>query len=97
MNKKQYYLIKLAEEAAELSQIAIKCAQFGEYEVHPHTLERNIDGLQKEYNDVVACVLMVEELLQDFTTDVYDDTLEAKFEKMEKYRAISKANGMSYE
>ena len=97
MNKKQYYLTKLAEEAAELAQIALKCAQFGLEEVHPHTLEANYEALQKEWNDVVACGVLIELTQPLFTTEVDEEVIEAKFEKVEKYRLISKANGCSYD
>lgn len=95
MNKQQYYLAKLAEEAAELAQVAIKCAQFGMDEVHPNTLEKNYEALIKEWNDVCALAILVEGEDGRFEYDADLDLLEMKFAKVEKYRKISIGNGMS--
>jgi hypothetical protein len=97
MNKQQYYLLKLAEEAAELAQVAIKCAQFGMDEVHPNTLEKNYEALIKEWNDVCACAILVEGEDPRFEYDPNADLLDMKFVKIEKYRKISMGNGMSHE
>jgi len=95
MNKQQYYLMKLAEEAAELAQVALKCAAFGMDEVHPVTLEKNYDALIKEWNDVNACAILVENMDDRFDYDTDAELLEMKFHKIEKYRKISMGNGCS--
>jgi hypothetical protein len=95
MNKNQYYLMKLAEEAAELAQVALKCAAFGMDEVHPNTLEKNYEALIKEWNDVNACAILVETMDNRFEWDCNSDLLDMKFHKIEKYRKISVGNGMS--
>jgi len=97
MNKQQYYLLKLAEEATELAQVAIKCAQFGLDEVHPNTLEKNYEALNKEWNDVLACAILVESEDERFDYDGDGDLLDMKFVKIEKYRKISIENGCSHE
>lgn len=97
MNKQQYYLTKLAEEATELAQVALKCAQFGMDEVHPDTLEKNYDALIKEWNDVLACAVLVESQDERFQTPPDPDLLDMKFTKIEKYRKISVGNGCSYD
>lgn len=97
MNKQQYYLLKLAEEAAELAQVAIKCAQFGFDEVHPNTLEKNYEALIKEWNDVLACAILVEGEDDRFQYDSNVDLLDMKYTKIEKYRKISVGNGMSHD
>lgn len=95
MNKQQYYLTKLAEEAAELAQIALKCAQFGMEEVNPNTIEKNYDALIKEWNDVIACAMLVENEDNRFEFDINEDLVTAKLAKIEKYRKISIGNKMS--
>ena len=95
MNKQQYYLIKLAEEATELAQVAIKCAQFGMDEVHPNTLEKNFEALNKEWNDVNACAILVENTDDRFEWEANSDLLDMKFVKIEKYRKISVGNRKS--
>lgn len=95
MNKQQYYLSKLAEEATELAQIALKCMQFGMDEVHPNTLEKNYEALIKEWNDVIACGMMVEGEDDRFESEPKAELLEMKFHKVENYRKISMGNGMS--
>ncbi len=97
MTKQQYYLSKLAEEATELAQIALKCLQFGMDEVHPNTLEKNYEALIKEWNDVNACAILVEGLDERFEYDTDSELLEMKFHKIEKYRKISIGNGMSHD
>jgi hypothetical protein len=97
MNKQQYYLMKLAEEAAELAQVALKCAAFGLDEVHPNTLEKNYEALIKEWNDVNACAILVEGEDGRFEYDCNSDLLNMKFVKIEKYRKISMGNGMSHD
>lgn len=95
MNKQQYYLMKLAEEASELAQVALKCAAFGMDEVHPNTLEKNYEALVKEWNDVNACAILVETMDNRFDSVPDPELLEMKFHKIEKYRKISVGNRMS--
>lgn len=63
MTNEQYLLGKLAEEAAELAQIAIKAQQFGIDEVfggesNPDALS-NRDRIESEYNDVQGIINML--------------------------------------
>jgi hypothetical protein len=56
MTLQQYYLVKLAEEAAEVAQIALKAAHFGLSERHPERTETNAQRIYAELNDVLAMV-----------------------------------------
>jgi hypothetical protein len=96
MNKEQYYLVKLAEEASELALAAIKCAQFGMDEQHPVTLQTNLEGLNKEFVDVIASAFMVAAVDERFAIDPENDELEIKWAKIEKYREIAKKLGKTY-
>lgn len=66
MTNEQYLLGKLAEEAAELAQIAIKAQQFGLDKVFGG--ESNVAGksnrerIEDEFNDVLTAVGMVNDL-----------------------------------
>lgn len=60
MNYKQYIYSKIAEEASEIAQAAIKTQLFGEYSTDPreNTGETNITKLVKELLDL-ACVTSI--------------------------------------
>ena len=61
MTLEQYLLTKLAEEAAEISQIALKTAQFGVHERYKPSGLTNIQRVEQEYNDLIAIVSMLKE------------------------------------
>jgi len=56
MSKEQFLLNKLAEEASEIVQIALKTAQFGMNEKHPEKTETNRERIFAELNDLLAVV-----------------------------------------
>lgn len=90
MNKEQYLFMKIAEECSELSQIALKTAQFGLDSCHPDTGKSNLKRLQEEYTDVLAVLEMaVEETNVPF---VIGD-IEAKKRKVNHFYSISKEIG----
>ena len=45
MSYEQFLLLKLAEEASEISQIALKTAQFGMFETIPGGSENNAERI----------------------------------------------------
>lgn len=92
MNIRQFLLIKLAEEAAEISQIALKTAQFGETELCPGLHLSNVERIYEELNDLNAII----ELLHDSTFHYVPcaSAIEAKKEKVEKYLRYSISLGM---
>lgn len=59
MKYEKYLLIKLAEEAAEVAQAAIKCSLFGYDQKDPRETdgETNLVKLQKELLDMTAVLL----------------------------------------
>ena len=63
MNYQQYLLVKLAEEASEVAQIAIKCSLFGYDSVDPreNTGETNALKLFKELLDFSAVMTELED------------------------------------
>ena len=60
MNIEQYLLTKLAEEASEISQIALKAQQFGMSEVMAGQPLTNAERIYAELNDLVAILEMLD-------------------------------------
>ncbi|WP_228142160.1 hypothetical protein [Acinetobacter pittii] len=56
MTHEQFLLMKLAEEATEIAQIALKTAQFGMTEKHPDMPLNNLERIHLELNDLHAVV-----------------------------------------
>ncbi|HEO1801328.1 MULTISPECIES: hypothetical protein [Acinetobacter calcoaceticus/baumannii complex] len=56
MTHEQFLLMKLAEEASEIAQIALKTAQFGMDERHPEMNLNNKARIHQELNDLLAVV-----------------------------------------
>ena len=96
VNRFQFLLTKLAEEATEVAQIALKTQQFGLDSESPYTGETNRLLLQKEFNDIWA---VVSKLNKEFGVGCLIDTdLQInKDVKLEKYYQYSKDLGMVYD
>ncbi len=88
MNNAQYLLVKLAEEASELSQIALKAAQFGPYEKYEKAGKDNVGRIQDEFNDVLG---VVEKLSMECGIQINKDkeAILAKMNKINHYRKYS--------
>jgi hypothetical protein len=62
MTRAQFLLVKLAEEAAEVSQIALKSAQFGLSEVYDtggKTPATNLERIHRELDDLMGVLQML--------------------------------------
>lgn len=90
MTNQQYLLIKLAEEANEIAQRALKCAQFGmnsEYQG-----KTNAEILSGELNDLHGVLdLLRKEGGYDYQVD--PDALARKINKVNHYRECSRIEG----
>lgn len=88
MNPAQYLLCKLAEEAAEVAQIALKAQQFGLHERQHPSGPTNADRIRAELNDMAGVIQMI---CDDIGIDLRLDAsaARAKIEKVRKYRAYS--------
>lgn len=93
MNQLQHYLTKLAEEASEVSQIALKTQQFGPDEVMPGQPFNNFDRCHHELDDLWAAV---EDLNEKFGFNYVPnrERIEAKKRKVQKYLGYSIALGL---
>ncbi|RIJ79251.1 hypothetical protein D1871_00065 [Nakamurella silvestris] len=80
MTHEQFLLMKLAEEASEIAQIALKTAQFGMTEKHPDLSLNNKERIHLELNDLNAIV----DELNSWTNFEYKPNYEAKINKIEK-------------
>lgn len=88
MNYQQYLLIKLAEEASEVAQMAIKCSLFGYDSVDPreNTGETNAFKLFKELLDFSAVLSELEDSTEvDFEDLDADEYMNMKREKLKHY------------
>lgn len=88
MTKEQFLLVKLAEEATEVAQIALKTAQFGMEEHRIGSTLHNIERTYAELNDLNAIVQM----LNDETAFNYQPSqsaMDQKIGKVKMYHAYS--------
>lgn len=93
MNATQFLLIKLSEECNEVSQRALKAAQFGFEEAQPGDYENNRARLHGELDDLSGIVTMLNRLKEGLKY-VPDGTAVAdKAEKVVKYARYSKELG----
>lgn len=94
MNRLQYLLNKLAEEASEISQIALKTSQFGLEETYID--KTNKERCHMEINDLLGVIAA---LNNEFNFDFQPDNSQvlAKVGKLNKYYEFSKQCGMIHE
>lgn len=91
MNREQYLLNKLAEEASEIAQIALKSAQFGLNEVYID--ESNKKRCHNEINDLLG-IIRILNVEFNFEYDPDIEQIEKKIEKVNRYYGYSKELGM---
>jgi len=97
MTNQQYLLGKLAEEAAELAQIAIKAQQFGLDEVfggQTGTPLSNAHRIQAEFNDVLGVMKMLNDEC-DAGIDQIPEDWENKARKVSKWRDYARELGLT--
>ncbi|ENX00476.1 hypothetical protein F900_02147 [Acinetobacter modestus] len=80
MTHEQFLLMKLAEEASEIAQIALKTAQFGMTEKHPDMALNNKERIHLELNDLLAVV----DELNTWAKFGFKENYAAKINKIEK-------------
>lgn len=96
MHLRDFLLIKLMEEAAEVQQRASKLIQFGPEEIQQGYTLNNAQRLREEWKDLQSVMrLMVEGgIVEPFTLEEFDTALEAKRAKLDKYLKLSYSYGM---
>jgi len=88
MNRLQYLLTKLAEEATEVGQIALKTQQFGVDEKMPGQPFTNAQRTHQELNDLFAIVDMLNDEF-NFGFHIDGVHIHNKKKKVNKYAAYS--------
>lgn len=63
MNRKEYLLVCLAEEACEVGQAATKCLRFTPEHTYGGYLDSNLERLDVELNQLITIVKMLEKEL----------------------------------
>lgn len=94
MTKTQYLLVKLAEEAAEIAQIALKTAHFGVHEKEHEAGPDNIERVRKEITDLRAVVRMLEEHDASICLISKESEIDAKIAKVTHYMKYSQSQGL---
>lgn len=93
MNNTQYLLTKLAEEASEITKIALKTAQFGPTERMLGQSFTNYERCHQELDDLVAIIAMLnKECGFNYHTNI--QATEGKIAKVNKYREYSTHLGL---
>lgn len=92
MNRKQYLLNKLAEEANEITKEALKGQAFGMDSVSPYNGKTNKENLIDELDDFLAIVKMLNcEYQLNYIPD--GEKQMAKIAKVDKYYKIARDLG----
>ncbi|VWD49771.1 hypothetical protein BLA17378_08635 [Burkholderia aenigmatica] len=95
MTLTQYLLVKIAEEAAEVAQIALKTAHFGLSETQPGRAESNAQRIYAELNDLNAMVLRLNDVaFGEFHYEPDHIAMSQKMAKVEHYLAYSRSLGL---
>ena len=93
MDNTQFLLVKLAEEAQEVAQRALKAAQFGMSEVQKGQPLSNAERLSGEINDLLAAIRMLNsEAGFGFQGD--ENQVFRKIAKVKRFRAYSADLGL---
>lgn len=95
MTLTQYHLIKIAEEASEVAQIALKCAHFGLSEIQPGQDLTNAERCYGELNDLFAMVHQLGSVSDgEFYFNQDGFAMAAKLNKVAHYLAYSQSLGL---
>jgi hypothetical protein len=94
MDRTEHLLTCLAEECAEVAQRVSKALRFGLHEVQRGQGQTNVGRICDELGDLiaVAAILRDERILGDFLPDA--DAIGAKLDKIERFMAISREQGV---
>lgn len=99
MNKVQYLLIKIAEEASEISKEALKCARFGMDDRYPDgSAMTTAERMHAEVNDLMAALTMLALEIghkPPSTVELIEESkdISERMKKIEKYMEYSRQRG----
>ena len=89
MNKVEYLLVCLTEEAAEISQAACKIQRFGPDNSETSTAKTNIEKLITEVNDLVAILELLSEEGVILPNLYCKEQVELKKKKLKDWMVVS--------
>jgi hypothetical protein len=91
MTKKQFLLLKLSEECAEVAQRCSKQIQFGRDEKQKDQDKTNGERLKGELLDLISIWALLEQMgeVPHFSEDEIDLAIENKKIKLQKYLKLS--------
>jgi NTP pyrophosphatase (non-canonical NTP hydrolase) len=92
MNVTQFLLVKLAEECTELAKEALKAAEYGVNAYNKKAHDTNFNLMQDEYNDVLGCIIALNNAGIDLEPD--DNKIQARIVKIKKNMDASRDAGM---
>ena len=92
MTYEQFLLNKLAEEASEITKIALKATQFGLDDHHPESVTTNREEIHNEINDLLTIVRMLNDIGFDYQKLCYS-SMKTKEDKVLKYLEYSRNAG----
>ena len=87
MNRREYLLVCLSEELAEVQQLIGKCLRFTPEHYFEGYGRTNFEELVLEMNDVYAITEMLDDVGLEIGVD--DARIEAKKERTDRYMCIS--------
>ncbi len=90
MDRNQWILCKIAEEANEVAHRALKAQQFGLDEIQENQLKDNLERLREEMHDLIVVYDMLDGPMREPPQVVRAE----KHQKMKRYLKISEENGM---
>lgn len=93
MTEEQYLLVKIAEEAGEVVQAALKCAHLGIDNKEFEWARTNSQTLKQELNDLFAVVEMLEGS-SDCDLGLDSSLINAKIEKVGHWMKYSQVLGL---
>lgn len=85
LTRLQFLLTKLAEEAAEVGQRALKAQQFGLDEGEPGQDETNRQRLHRELHDLISVAIILNSEFEFGYRSPMVETIQAKRAKINKY------------
>jgi hypothetical protein len=92
VNRTQYLLTKLAEEASEITKDALKAAQFGPFEEYEGV--SNITRLQEELFDLLVVIQVLKENKVFLSTSLDPEYVDYKREKIKHYENYARTLGL---
>ena len=93
MNRVQHLLVRLAEEASELSQIALKTAQYGVHNKEPGQEATNLQKINAEFNDIIGVIRMLDQEA-GLNISLDEQMISDKIDRVKYFRDISVSGGL---